>query len=143
MACALVPFTDDPSLDLYVRLACLEAYHSHMRTLIEFFVKGRGGRDIHRHDFLPGWDPPTGADTARLLQMWTHTSENVSHLSWRRIPAPGEEALITNVAPVNLALLANLVLSLAEDFTQCLEANEHPSRIQFRTAVQMGRSRLR
>jgi len=142
MACSLVPLTDDSSLPTRAAIACLESYHSHMRTLVEFLLHDRQKRDIHRHDYLPHWNPAVGREGARLEELWFEASQNVSHLSWKRVPDASGVVVLTNVAPANLALLAALMLEIAESFTLELEAGDHPNRVQFRAAVDLGRQRL-
>ncbi|ABL79463.1 MULTISPECIES: hypothetical protein [unclassified Nocardioides] len=142
MACSLVPLTDDSSLPTAASIACLESYHSHMRTLVEFLLHDRQKRDIHRHDYLPGWDPEVGLEGARLEELWSDASQNVSHLSWKRVPDANGVVVLTNVAPANLALLAGLMLAIVESFTRELESTGHPNRVQFRAALDLGHQRM-
>jgi hypothetical protein len=143
MACSLIPLTADADLPAPASIACLESYHSHMRTLIEFFLRPRQRRDIHRHDFLPCWEADTGYDGVRLQELWEETSQNVSHLSWKRAPVPGEGIMYSNVAPHNLAVIAGLMLSVVASFVGALEEAIHPNAAQFRAALNLGYARLR
>jgi hypothetical protein len=44
----------------------LEAMLVHARCLIEFIARRRDVRDIHRHDYLPEWDPATKIAEKRM-----------------------------------------------------------------------------
>lgn len=141
MACTLPPHTDDASLPGEVQVACLESYMSNMRVLIDFLTRKQDRRDIHRRDYLTGWDPTQRNTIDRLEELWEPVSQTVSHLSWERIPYPGRPFVLQNVAPANLHLLASLMLDLADEFTAELEAKGQPNRVQFRAAVDLCQAR--
>jgi hypothetical protein len=62
----------------------------HARCLIEFIAKRRRKSDIHRHDYLPGWElSELEGDEARLL--FKKISKYLSHLSWKRAEVVTEE----------------------------------------------------
>jgi hypothetical protein len=116
----------------------MEAYFMHMRTLVEFFLQGGDSRDMHSRDYLPDWRPAKDSGAKRLLELWTDASENVAHLSWRRVPRPGEPVEIVNVALPALSLMASLMLDVVKAFCQELSIADHPNALQFEAALAHG-----
>jgi hypothetical protein len=101
---------DEDQIDPVAANAFLEAMLVHGRCLIEFIAKSRNKRDIHRHDYLPGWEvtDPTERDQARSL--FRKISKYLSHLSWKRAE------VATAKSPTWSYSLAYSVVKLFEEF---------------------------
>jgi hypothetical protein len=71
----------------------LEAMLVHARCLIEFIWKSRDERerDIHRHDYLPGWDLSDAAEREEARVLYDRINKHLAHLSWERVEATPEE----------------------------------------------------
>src|SRR5438067_5386127 len=72
-----------------VRIACLESFYSNLRLMFEFLIDKPKPGQIHRHDYLPDWDPPGGEAVDALRRQYGFASEQVSHLARSRVPAAG------------------------------------------------------
>ena len=57
------------------------------RCLIEFISRPRDERDIHRHDYLPGWDPDD-EDREEADSLYDQISKHLADLSWQRAEPP-------------------------------------------------------
>jgi hypothetical protein len=139
MIAALPPLTADPTLPLLARIACLESYYSNLRLLVEFLVRKRDQRDIHRYDFLQ-WDAPPARTLERLEEEWTEASQQVVHLSKKRVP--DATTLIANVHPRKLALLSSLLFEVLEDYCEALSIAQSPWSSQFSGALATCRNSL-
>jgi hypothetical protein len=115
--------------------AALEAMLVHARNLTEFLVRGRDRRDIHRHDFLPSWNPPRSAARARLERDWKTISEHLSHLSWQRVDAGRQEYKTDG--------LAQATLTVFEGFYAALQRDEPARAALFGSSMESARLRLR
>jgi hypothetical protein len=125
-----------------VRAACLESFYSNLRLMFEFLIdKPKGRRHIHRHDYLPGWDPPAGPAADSLRTQYGFASEQVSHLARSRVPADGEP--IITVQPPEMKWLALLTLEVTRQFADALDAAGHPSAQTFRGYADDARARIR
>src|SRR5438552_5069628 len=86
MIAELPPYTADDSLPPVLKAAAFESFFVNMRLLLEFLVRRREVRNIHRHDYLPDWEPEPSAN---IRQMRTYdyrfVCEQVAHLSKARI----------------------------------------------------------
>jgi hypothetical protein len=133
MIAVLPPCTDDSTLNADVQNACIESYLTNLRLLIEFTTRRQDPRDIHRHDFLPGWDPPAGGTVERLSEDWQFASSTVSHLSKSRVPGPGY--VMQNYDPLVLAAMSSRVFDVMEAFVEALEDNGHAHAQQFRLGL--------
>jgi hypothetical protein len=123
-----------------VRIACLESFYSNLRLMFEFLIDKPKGGHIHRHDYLPGWDPPVGEAVDALRGRYGFASEQVSHLARSRVPAAGVP-IITVLAP-EMMRLAILTLDVTEQFVDALEAARDPSAQTFRGYVDDARGRI-
>lgn len=124
MVAQLLVYTDDHTLPAAVRAACLDSFFINVRLLVEFLVGKPDKRTIHRHDFLPGWEPEDSGDLRRLKREYGFVNEQIAHFSKRRILAPGD--LVTNVAPRRLELIASLLLGQMQEFVRSLLAAGTP-----------------
>jgi hypothetical protein len=116
----------------------LEAMLVHARCLIEFIAKRRRKRDIHRHDYLPGWEPrKREGDEARLL--FKKISKHLSHLSWKRA-----EIVEPQEPPTWSYELPFFVVTLFEEFLVDIESANggKPWFTLFKEGIQSARRRL-
>lgn len=140
MVAELPRLTDDRSLPVAARVACLESYFMNLRVLVDFYARRRDDRDIHRHDFLPAWDPAASSTVERLKREWDFASKQVAHLSKSRIVEDGD--LVVNLAPQRLELMTALLFDIAEEFCSALEEDGHPLAKTFQSFLMEARSRL-
>jgi hypothetical protein len=139
--CRMARLVGDPEVPSIQQMACIQAYVSNMRALVEFLLRRHDPRHIHRYCYLPGWDP-TPSDATRELDsyVWDTATETVAHLSWDRIPR-ASKAVVDDSA-TNLLRLAGLMLDVLSEFADELEAQDHPNARQFHDVLQLGRSAL-
>ena len=141
----LAELPDHSANDAYpiaVRAACLESFFSNLRLMFEFLIDKptrRGG--IHRHDYLPGSDPPAGHAVDVLRRQHGFASEQVSHLARSRVPAVGGP--IVTVPPPELKKLALLTLEVTRQFVDELETDGDSAAETFRGYVDDARGRIR
>jgi hypothetical protein len=133
MIAVLPPHTDDSTLNPDVQNACIESYLTNLRLLIEFTTRRQDARDIHRYDFLPGWDPVPGDKVDRLSDDWQFASSTVSHLSKSRVPGPGY--VMQNYDPLVLAAMSSRVFDVMGAFVEALEDSGHAHAQQFRLGL--------
>ena len=122
MVAELPPLTADERLPIAARVACAEAFFSNLRVLVEFLVLPPSSGRIHRHEYLPGWDPEDGQETVELRRLYGLASENVSHLMKKRVPHDGE--VVQYVGTADLERAGTLANALVERFTDALR-HEH------------------
>jgi hypothetical protein len=79
MIAELPRYTADESLPAVLNAAAFESFFVNMRLLLEFLVMRRDLRSIHRHDYLPGWDPEPPA-TVRRMRTSTGSSATRSRI---------------------------------------------------------------
>jgi hypothetical protein len=91
-----------------------------VRVLTDFYVmKHDPEEQIHRHSFLPGWNPEDGSEARELrTRWWDYATVQVAHLLARRIPDDADP--IVNVAPERLRHIAEDLLTLADKFVSAL-----------------------
>lgn len=111
-----------------------------LRRLLEFQLRKRDTRDIHRHDFLPSWDPDATGTLARLEREGDLASKQVAHLSKSRIAEDGHP--VVNVAPKKLDLMAALLFDIAQEFCDALGEAEHRLASIFASFLTEARTRL-
>lgn len=111
MVAGLVPWTDDPTLDPMVRIACVEDWFTNYRLLIEFFLMKPPDNCAGIADFAPGWKPSVSTTTKRLKSDYGWASQDVSHIG---MPKP--DKLTGNAAPEALKMRAGWVIEVAEEF---------------------------
>lgn len=141
MIAVLPPRTDDPNLDPDVQNACIESYFTNLRLLIEFTTRRQDSRDIHRYDFLSGWDPVAGHTVDRLGEDWKFASATVSHLSKSRVPGPGY--VMQDYHPLVLAAMSSRVFDVMDAFVEALEGSGYVNAHQFRLGLTLARQRAR
>jgi hypothetical protein len=134
----LPAWVERPSLPAAAQNACLESFYSNLRALIEFLVMVRDDKRIHRHDFLPGWEPPE--DHTDLKKLFGMTSTHVSHLGKGRIVTPGEAEI--DVSPATLAAQSAAVLRMMHLFCDTLVEAGDPEAEVFAAGLDVARARL-
>lgn len=137
----LPPFTSDDALPATVRVACLESYFSNLPVLIEFLTLPRSKKSIHRHDYLPSWNPEPSLTLDRLKREYGFVSEQVSHLGERRVPGPNDP--IVNLAPERLRVLAAWLFDEMEEFCKALRISASAYAESFEAFLETARSHLR
>jgi hypothetical protein len=130
MIAAMTQFVGSTALPDRVPDACLEAYFTHYRVLVEFFVRPAQQRDIHATDWLSNWvaDEVHGVnadDHQRLDRLWVVASQAVSHFSRARTLGPGEEPWDTS--RVGLEGDAQRLIRVADAFCTWLTNTFDPS----------------
>ena len=111
MVAGLIPWTDDPTLDPMVRIACVEGWFTNYRLLIEFFLMKPPDNCAGIADFAPGWKPSVSTTTKRLKSDYGWASQDVSHIG---MPKPNK--MTGNAAPEALKMRAGWVIEVAEEF---------------------------
>lgn len=134
MLSALPQWTEHAAFPPEVRIACLESYFVNYRLLAEFLVRSPNGKDFSRRDFVVGWDPTPSSNVDRIDEDWEFASQNVVHLSLKRLPE--QQEVIPSVDPQVLALMAARLTSVFSEFVgKCGEANL-PEHTMFRLALE-------
>jgi hypothetical protein len=124
--------------DLFAANSYLEAMLVHARCLIEFIAKSRSKRDIHRHDYVPGWELSDEVDRDEARLLFKKISKYLSHLSWRRADAAADEF------PSWSFQLPSFVARLFEEFLVELESahGEKPWFTLLKEGIHSARRRL-
>jgi len=98
--------------------AYLESMLLHLRSLTDFFVRIRGqSTDIHRDDFLQGWQPAPAAEVRRAAGRYKALNKHLSHLTWERVAAGNQQWDV-------LAALTDIV-HIADDWSKHLDVSNH------------------
>jgi hypothetical protein len=118
MVAELPAHTENTTYPDIVRIACIDAYFTNVRLLIEFFVQPHKKKRIHRYDYLHGWDPADPIATKLRTEWYGFVSQNTSHLAKARIPTTNSPVI--NIAGRRLTHLAGDVLTVAEEFAEAL-----------------------
>ena len=141
MIAELPPHTADSSLPAVLRAAAFESFFVNMRLLLEFLVMRRDLRSIHRHDYLPDWDPEPSATVRRMRKYdYRFVCDQVSHLSKKRITRTG--AITVNIPLARLRELAGAVFDEMERFALALrEAGSEELAETFESYVRQARTR--
>lgn len=123
-----------------VRIACLESYFVNYRLLAEFLVRPPNGKDFSRHDFMAGWDPKPSAVVERLSDDWEFASQNVVHLSRKRLP--GAEEVVQSVDSRVLAFMAARLTSVVAEFVVICGERNLPQYMMFRLALEQAEKEI-
>lgn len=123
-----------------VRIACLESYFLNYRLLAEFLVPSPNGKDFSRRDFIAGWDPKPSAVVGRLSDDWEFASQNVVHLSRKRLP--GEEEVVQSVDSRVLAFMAARLTSVFTEFVAICGERNLPQYMMFRLALEQAETEI-
>jgi hypothetical protein len=99
------------------QVACIDDFFSIVRALVEFLVRPRRTRDIHRHDYVL-WDPRPSRRVETLSRAWREATWYVSHLSKARVPKPGD--IVQRVQQQRMVDLGREVFALMEEFVAAL-----------------------
>lgn len=134
MVADLIPHTDRSGLPRVVEIACLEDWFTNYRLVIEFLILRPPRNCVGARDLLPGWTPTTTREVQRMREDYGWASEHVAHIG-----QPKATALVENVAPPLLAIKANFLLDVVEEFASALEAANH----NYSTIVRVGLSQAR
>jgi len=137
MVAGLIPWTDDPTLDPIVRIACVENWFTNYRLLIEFFVLRPPDNCASVATFAPGWKPSTSTITKKLKADYGWASQDVSHIG---VPKPNK--LEGNAAPEALKMRAGWVIDVAEEFAAELARIGSPHETMLGHGVTAARAQL-
>jgi hypothetical protein len=74
----------EDTLDRVAANAFLEAMLVHARCLIGFIAKPPDERDIHRYDYVDGWELSDPAESVEAVTLFDEISKHLAHLSWER-----------------------------------------------------------
>lgn len=111
MVTGLIPWTDDPTLDPIVRIACVEDWFTNYRLLIEFFLMKPPNNCAGIDDLAPGWKSSTSTTTKQLKADYGWASQDVLHIG---MPKPNQ--LAGSAAPEALKMRAGRVIVVVEEF---------------------------
>jgi hypothetical protein len=128
MLAQLPTYIDKPALPLVVRTACLESYFSNLRLMFEFLVGRRDVRHIHRHDFLPDWEPEVNEKLETLRRQYGFASEQVSHLAKSRISSTGPSTVLQ---PIAIFMITLIVFDVMQEFVAALARADNPNAVIF------------
>lgn len=137
MVVGLIPWTDNPTLDPIVRIACVEDWFTNYRLLIEFFVLKPPNNCASIATFAPGWEPSTSITTKKLKADYGWASQDVSHIG---MPKPS--TLAGNAAPEALKMRAGWVIDVAEEFAAELTRIRSPHETMLGLGVSSARAHL-
>lgn len=140
MLSTLPKWIDHAELPPEVQIACLESYFVNYRLLAEFLVRSPNGKDFSRRDFIAGWDPKPSAVVGRLGEDWEFASQNVVHLSRKRLP--GEEEVVQSVYSRVLAFMAARLTSVFTEFVAICGERSVPQYTMFRLALEQTETEL-
>jgi hypothetical protein len=124
----------DERLPDIVRLACLEAFLVHVRSMVEFFgVRRPNSRDFTAKSLVPDWKPPVDAEMERLNGYWATASQQVMHFSnFRTLQPDGAWLMLTPEDPIVDAMSDDL-LTVWDRFATALDDPQiAPSRSNLR-----------
>jgi hypothetical protein len=137
MVAGLIPWTDDPTLDPIVRIACVENWFTNYRLLIEFLVLRPPDNCASVATFAPGCKPSTSTTTQKLKADYGWASQDVSHIG---MPKPNR--LAGNAAPQALKMRAGWVIDVAEEFAAELARIGSPYETMLGHGVTAARAQL-
>jgi hypothetical protein len=143
MVTALPKHIADEDFPRLVRAACAESFFMNVRVLTDFYVMMTKDpeKQIHRHSFLPGWNPDDGREVRELRERWSDfATTQVAHLLARRIPDDADP--IVNRAPERLRLIADDLLTVADAFVGALHDAGSGWESLFATAAADARAQL-
>ncbi|MGH3712943.1 MAG: hypothetical protein ACRDT4_05705 [Micromonosporaceae bacterium] len=115
----------DAAVDPTVRIACLEAFYVSVRLLAEFFVRKPAGKheDYTAWSFLPSWQPAPEDAAGRLGEQWTIASQQVMHLSKKRIQEDVNNPRHEDTSEDGLRKIAADCDAVLRSFTEAYEAD--------------------
>jgi hypothetical protein len=87
MIAELPDYVDDATIPLALRAAAVDAFFIHLRLLIEFLIKPRDRRLIHRRNYTRHFHVEE-ALRSRLNADYDFASRHVAHFNAERVPAP-------------------------------------------------------
>lgn len=137
MIAELISASNDRAFPPAVRTACLEAWFTNYRLLIEFLVIGVSRNCANAQDLAPGWPSGTSTGIQRLKEDYGWASEHIVHIGELK-----PDALEQNVAPAILRLKAGMLLDVVENLLASLEAHDSPYSDLVRVALVNARSVL-
>lgn len=139
MLAELPSHADDSTLPLVVRAACLESYFVNLRLIFEFIGGRRGRHQIHRHDFLPDWEPARSEKWKTLREQYGFASEQVAHLAKKRT-LPGGSPITPY--PVKMFMITLLVFEVMHEFAAALAEAGSPDAATFNSIIRDAEARF-
>jgi hypothetical protein len=140
MVSQLPKWVEDAALAREVSIACLESYFINYRLLVEFLVRSPKKKDFSRRDFLREWDPAPSSDVDRVNDDWEFASQNVVHLSKKRLP--GEQEVYQSVDPRVLAAMAYRLSMIFRRFVDKCQDERVAQSTMFRLALEQAQAEL-
>jgi len=110
-----------------------------LRLAFEFIGGRRDRNQISRYDFLPDWKPASSEKLRALGEQYGFASEQVAHLSKKRIIPQGSPI---TPHPIKMFMLTVLVFDLMREFAEALGAAGSPYAQRFSSMVRDSESRF-
>lgn len=117
-------YVDDPNVVVGPRVAAIDAFHIHLRLLIEFLIKGPDNRDIRSHDYARNFRLDAALND-RLSGAWKRASQQVAHLSRVRVPSV-DMPIFESVNTSSLRILADDVFTAMAALVQHMADTNEP-----------------
>jgi hypothetical protein len=144
MVAELPRYIGDMSIPTGAQVACLEAFFSNLKLLIEFAALPRSrkrGDNIHAQDFLPKWKAES-PDWVPVKHMYGDINAHVSHLGRQRVPMQIPAEFYRVVGRRELEDQARMMFDAMKGFVRALQDDGSPYAGQFESFLLQARLRL-
>lgn len=139
MIAELPSLIDDSSLPTGAHAACIEAFFSNARALIEFLTIDNNNTYIRRRDYHPSWSPNESVRLTYLRQIYGLSSEQVSHLMKKRVT--GATVPEVRISASGLTAIADNVFAEFDDFTRAVNEVDAEAGLLFEGFLKGARQR--